>query len=595
MERKITTNNIMNRQHIIKQIKTKHNMKTKIIPFLLLSMIASGAFASNNIVGGMPEPESWPTGLSDGEITPNRYHSVWVSEMLGEDPNVMITKGGVFDYPPALIEISNRIEAANERGMSHIEFNAMIHELTNFIQENPRYRKQAYIELGNIYNYVRPVNLRNTDRAFQFYSLALPLANSNSDKSQINLLMASCFNNIDNGSGNISELTNYLMKAAEIDGRYSSGIGDIVMCGWGNFCDMYLAASFYTIGMMNGDAGSGAKLNILNYIIEKPNWSINDSLGFYDFERFLYHSRLTNDKERAFAALISSCQRDFVPAYYYAAYNYMNNQPNISQEERRKKMYQWLSKGSQANYAPCVYGLGMLASVYTIDTAKGDIYKPNAEGKYSESERKSCAKQAYELFQRAANMGNANAIMALAELYQKGNEYGYPKKDVEKALYYYILSTHFGNDVGFKRIDEMRAVAGDKEDFERKLAAAESKSKSLHIKFDTQLQQTFEKILNNDHFNNPRMVASSYNMAHPDIDISNNTDQLLLSMLARNYNNVYKLYIDKIARLARWGNSYVSNHITFYQERMREIRLRYQSQNLPKEIRESMWESWNGN
>ena len=568
-------------------------MKKNIIPFLLLILAAGGVMAGPKSSPSSPDAKSWAFGYAEGVADANRFHSVWVSEVLGEDPRIIITKGGAFDNPPTLNDILNRIEETNKRGMTYAQFNGYVKEMTYFLKENPRYRMQTYIQLGNLYNYVHPHTLRNTDRAFQFYNLVLPMVSSSTDKAQIYLLMASCFNSIGSGEGNISELTNYLMKAAEIDGRYASGIGDIVMCGWGNFCDLYLAASFYTIGMQNGDAGSAAKMYILKYIIEHPNWTTDDSLGIFDFERYLYHSRLTNDDDRAFASLISACQRGFIPAYYYAAYNYINND-KISIEERRKNMFRWLSKGSQAGYAPCVYGLGKIAETYTIDTAKGDIYKPDTLGNYSEADKKACAKQAFELYQRAANMGSTNAMLELADRYKTGNPYGYPKQDNDKALYYYILCTNFGNSTGIKRIEEMRRDATNTEEFDNKFELAKKQNSNLRTKIESQQQHIFEQILNSTRFQNPMMVATSYNMAHPDIDITNNHDQLLLALLAQNYNNVYKLYMDKMARFSRYEKSYTEGHASFFQERMRELRLRFQSLNLPKEIRESMWESWDG-
>ena len=538
----------------------------------------------------MATPEGY--GESENSISNQigtRYF-YWQSEVFGELPGLIVTPGGIFDDPQDLLGIVERIAEDNKTGMTYVKFNDYVNELNQYIIEHPKHAKNAFMHLGHLHNSVNPISLRNRNKALTYYKEVADGVNNNTDLAQLYILMASCFT-LENGQCNMNQIGNYHIKAANADPRFASFLGDAFLFGWGSYADLTLAAHFYAIGMNNGDHGANQKLRYIQYLSTIKNLSEQDSLAYHDFERYAYHSRITGDNDRAFTALASAANRGYTPAYDYLAQRYFNKLTNVHDEGQiRDLTFKWLRKGADEGYAPCIYSLALLVGNEVIDSLKGDVYKKDKNGNYSESDKKRCAEQSFKLLERANRMGSLLSMVEMGDRYLKGNPYGYPEKSLKSALICYTTAANCGSVEAQKRIDQIHREY-EREIGEDYMKAIRDMSIQIIEYISVQVEDIFKSIESNAIFRNPRILTNTYTINNSDIDLSDD-DPLFAANLAFGYKNIYLLYSNYLSEMNQMGSDLVSHNSETYQNLMRQIRTRALHLPIPMEIKQSKWENW---
>ena len=519
----------------------------------------------------------------------NRFF-YWQSEVFGEVPDIIVTPGGIFDDPPDLIYIVDRIAVANQKGMTYAQFSGFIDELDQYIADNPKYANNGFMHLGHLYNAVNPATLRNRDKALNYYKEVSENVGSNTDLAQLYILMASCYTQ-NNGQCNINQVGNYYLLAAVADQRFASLVGDMYLYGWGTYSDLELAAHFYTIGMNHGDHGANQKLRYVQFLSKMKKFNENDSTAFHDFERYSYHTHITGSHDRAFMSMMAAAEKNYVPSFDYLAQYYYNNLSNIHDPAQiRSLTFKWLRKGADAGYSPCIYSLALLVGNDVIDSLKGDIYKKDNNGNFSEKDKKSCAKQSFELLERANLMGSTLSMVEMGDRYFNGTTYDYPAQSLKKALICYTTASMCGSVEAQKKLDK---IVNDHENeiTQEYIKMIRSTAEEIVEYITVQIEDIFKSIESNANVRNPRILNNTYTLNNCEYEI-NEEDPLYAANLAKGYQTAYEMYANYLAEMSRMGQEFISGNGETYQDLMRQIRTRALRLPLPIEISQSKWESW---
>lgn len=522
----------------------------------------------------------------------NKYY-YWKNEIFGEMPEIQVTPGGIFDDPADLLTIVAQISKANEQGMNHAQFFQFTNDLNQYIVDHPKYIKNAYMHLGHLNNAVNPSSLRNRQRALSYYQQVANGVNSQIDKAQLYLLMASCYN-LGGGKCNINRMSNYYTEATKSDPRFASYLGDLYLYGWGTYRDLNLAAHLYTIAMIYGDRNAINKLRVVQFISQVKHPSAKDSAGFNAYEQYAYMSRIGGEMDKAFSYIQNAAQKDWVPAFYSLA-NIINKElpQQYDKEEIQQEVFKWLRKGADKQYVPCMTALAIFAYESMCDTAKGPIFKTDNKGNFNDRDRKIVAQQSFDLLNEAASLGNSQAMIELAIRYEQGNEFNIPKKDIKKALFYYKVANNCGSKYCRERIEILSNKIGNSINESTRQSIDEEADK-LVVDISLKIQEIFRNIKSNSMLRTPTISQNSYSLSNNDDDINEN-DPLYGANLAFGYELAYDLYEDYMIEMSHYSNGYRDLNGELYQNLMRNLRQMALNLPIPKEIKQSNWETWVGN
>lgn len=553
----------------------------KKVLFVVASVVAMGIGAAAQNVLGMQEQI---TSLMNDPLNGQSKLEAPVGALSG-----LVTRGGVFDPPEEMRAIMSRIDKANHKGMSKSQMINFIDELTHYIVEHPKQRIHGYMQLGNLYRNVMPEKLRNSERAVEMYERVLELLPTNvnsNDRGQLYYIMAHCYD-FDGSNGDLTRIAGYLARAYKNCPRYACSMGDLYLCGWGCYQDLYIAAMLYDLAQRHGDETAYNNLNTLEYIIRKtqPNNS-NDSASIEHFRMFLYYLRLANNIGYAESELQAAAQLDFAPAYYVLGTMYERMLPGIEPNIRRREMFYWFRRGADVDFAPCLTALARVTAQYTLDSAKGDIYKLNAQGHYSPVDQARCAKQSLELYQRAAELGSAIAMRSLGDLYAQGTTTGYPNQDLGQAYYWYSLAEHAGNAAAIAPLDAL----------EKFYHPTATDTKAVHRFMQSHTESMGENIVGLldlidlcPRFRQPNHVEANTYEHTTSISIIEE-EASYNSHLANTYKTVYEMFADEVSKMAM-NETVDPATLKTLQAYMRKVRIHSQKHPLHT-VKQSMWESW---
>ena len=390
-----------------------------------------------------------PRNYNHGKLTPITNRTMGQITMLNAPIGVssgLYTNGGPFDDSADLIKLREYIYTIQDAGFTEESFERVINQVGTFIKTHEQEHSQGYITLGMIYRYAYPETFRNFDLALQYYSNTLSLIpqEDHISRAQILYLMSDCID-AQHPELHINNMARYLGKAADVNHYYACGLGDIYINGWGCYMDAYLSYVMYDVAQRFGDESSYTNACALEYFLDHPLRTSDDSIAAVNYVQYLYYIRITEDYGKARQYAILSAEKGFAPAYYAMATLYESILPNLSQEQRRKDTYYWMQRGASLGYTPCIEGMARIITQYNIDTARGPLISDLPNNQFSDRIKSECAKQAFLLRQRSAEHGNVISIRRLGLSYMEGNKYGYPSKDYEKAYILLSATAYHGN------------------------------------------------------------------------------------------------------------------------------------------------------
>lgn len=493
-------------------------------------------------------------------------------------------------------------EFLHNRDMSQRDFFRFKDRIDTYSREHPNELAQCFILLGNLYRFARPVELRNLDRAQTCYLNAIELLPESDNKSRGELyyMIANSYT-YETQNANLGNMARYLREAIDYQPQLCSALGDLYLCGWGVYQDIYMAASLYDIARLFGDSHCYTSTRVVQYLVEHPFKDVRDSLAYDDFMHFFYYQVVQPDNTKAMANLRQSANKGFVPAYCVLAGILHDQAYHVtdvaSRDQLRQASFEWYRRGVQADYSPAKVEMAQICMEWNVDTAKGFIYTPDKNGNYRDKDRIACRKQALALLTDCAKHDNIKAMRLLGELYYYGGELGIPAQDKEAGLFWYsdaARRSDYEAEQMLQVLYESGAISAAKIEELGRLTNSEMEKETkynMHI---------FSSINKDKRFKDFNFGEMSLAREYAEMCMLNiNQDPLLNFRLIKDYKTLYEYYERILTQIAE--RSYkrpTTGHaeVEYCKYRMRDLRERLDSFNITTPTHPSFMESyeWDG-
>ncbi len=222
----------------------------------------------------------------------------------------------------------------------------------------------------------------------------------------------------------------YFSKAAEIDKRFKSGIGQLSEMGIGTKKDpVYALECFIEATKAGTDAFNDAYA--VRYALENDADGDNVTSGYENWVKSTYEAIVDNDFEEAKIYLNAAADVGFLPAVMGMGNMIFIYDPDLSMKEKGLQMYK---KAADAGYIPAMYTYAMQYCYLKSGGASPDFdLRRNIYGKAD----------LISYIEKAAEHGYAPAQHELGECYHYGIGV---ERDMEKSYLWYGAAVRQGYD-----------------------------------------------------------------------------------------------------------------------------------------------------
>lgn len=445
-----------------------------------------------------------------------------------------------------------------DRHNTQAEMDSLVVRFNQHILRHPEDQTRCMVLLGDLYRLALPVELRNTQRAMDFYEYALDeLPQEDSVKRGTVYVRLAAMYDLVKGESSLHTTINYLSEATRLSGRRATLLGDYFLFGWGVEQDLFLASTCYNLGIHNGSTSSNINMFYLLYLLDEDNAGTLDTIAETYFEHAIYLMQISKDWDSASYWLRKAAERDYAPAYYEIGNAMMNGIIPCDGTECEKQAWNWIEQASMKNYAPAVYQLAMQMK---------DV----------------------ELMQRSAELTNPMAMIELGKYYlNKKKERKQKHYDPERAAYWMLLAAQFADngtlDI-FDSIVKAEWIAPDQ------VAEINARVRLHYSMLRDNRVKLLNKIKQSPRFGQPRQRNTFYSRAKGlQANSEGNTEEIITMVYC--YRTLYELYGKEVKRYSEMPDGYEIHHLDLIQEEMKFMRQKAENL-MPDPFQKSHWETY---
>ena len=305
-------------------------------------------------------------------------------------------------------------------------------KILNVLAAHPEDKGVADLTLATLLYSSRSKAIVDKPRAFELFKQAyaeLPEGSLLSALASYNV--GSCYYQKQEGlTQNFDSTYVYFSKAAEIDKRFKSGMGQLYEMGIGTKKDpMYALECFIEAAKAGTDAFNDAYA--VRYALENNADGDYVKNGYENWVKSIYEAIVNNDLEKAKTYLKPAADAGFLPAVMGMGNLYFIYDPDLSMKEKGLQMYK---KAADAGYIPAMYTYAMQYCYLKSGGASPDFdLRRNIYG----------LADLISYIEKAAEHGYAPAQHELGECYHYGVGM---ERDKEKAYMWYGAAARQGYD-----------------------------------------------------------------------------------------------------------------------------------------------------
>lgn len=480
-------------------------------------------------------------------------------------------------------------------------------EVTKRLQvlaKDPNLMGQAYLRLGRNYANVCNTKLVNDSLAVHYLEQSLLYL----DLPEENDLYSVALHNLAREYMYPSRRQNgyraleYMIQSFELRPQGVPDMGDMFMFGWGVKQDLFLAANIYDICLTDGNTGSLDQFYYIDYFLNHINGNQFDTRAFEGMEYFFYSNFILRDSRKGYYSITMASELSLPSAMLELGLLYHNNMAGANEATNRSEGFNWLREASDQNYAPAILALSNFCQKYTIDPEEGDIYRKNAQGKYSTDALRTVNQKVRDLCRRASELGYVQAEVELGKMMMDAPQYHLGAPDYLEAAKWFTLAAQSSFSQGEEMLDVLqhKMDTAQVQHDPKSYAAAVKAGRSMATTQQYNHANILESILKNTSINHPRNSKSTplkstpteeqmallekYNVPQQDVDDF---------ILAIAYKAVYNEYVKLLKDMSAPQKFVNQSTRRFLQSNMTRLRIHAQEMSYCL-IKESPWEEWNG-
>ena len=509
-------------------------------------------------------------------------------------PHRVEADGAIPVYSKALQNLMKQQEQMNQsKTVTEAAFNKMVTEYKTLLKQSPSEKARIYIQLGKMYSEMTDQQRRDYAQAVPYYNEALvALAPEDVNlRGEVLLAIAFCYYR-PSSFHDIDKAREYFIKASEINRAYAVQLARMSLFAWGGPCDYFLACCLYDIATRDGWEGGMENYSYLMHVLDLDAAGRLDTMHLAGLEKGYFYRVVADQQARSLTTMILTAELGFATAEFEMGLIYGETEfQNIDEA------FRWYRLASDHGYDPAMAKLAQLCLAHTLDTASGNIFERQANGKYAPQIYDRVYEECERLLMTPAQHGFAQAQLYLGQMYKNGCVNGTIKHNYRKAYYWLLLARTNGMTDAIAELEELDKTVDNASD---QLLVSDYQSIFMKVKEDARKNDIastcLTRIVHSNQWGKPFLMNSTYYTIPMlgDKKIPMPKKNEIEPMMAKYYQQTYGLYISILKNMSRDHMIYSDHERKHYQSMMIRLRSRSEIVCPSAEIKASPWESWDG-